>query len=105
MHPEPSCPALPEPDERAGGWDGRGRLGWDASSHTDGLTEVITHIVALLLEAMGIPGSSTGNKNWRLWGMTARLLSRLMELSVVSQVGGCSGKPFEWCVVCGVPVG
>ena len=102
LHPETSRPALSEPDERAGWWDGGGRLVWDAGSHPDGLTEVITYILALLLEAMGIPGGSTRNKIWRLWGMTARRLSRPMDLSRSLASRGMLWKTFRvvsgaWC--------
>ena len=59
-------------------------------------------MVAWSLEAMGIPGGSTRNKIWRLWGMTARHLSRLMDLSRVLASRGVFWNTFRvvrgmWC--------
>jgi len=89
LHLESSRPSLLEAGKRAGGWDRRDVLEWNPSPHTDGLAEVITHILALRLRAMGIPRCFTTSKIWRWWGMTFRRLSRLMDLSRgLAKLGG-----------------
>jgi len=82
--------------EGAVGWDRRDVLQWNPGPHTGGLGEVITHMV-LLWYWEELKEYRDVSQQVRSGGeMTVRHLSRLIWTSgVVSQAGGCSGKPLE----------